>query len=45
MFGLYATTGKAAAPLAPALFTLFTVLFSDRAVLGIALVLRSGRSR
>ena len=26
MFGLYATTGKAAAPLAPALFTLFTVL-------------------
>ena len=28
MFGLYATTGKAAAPLAPALFTLFTVLYS-----------------
>jgi UMF1 family MFS transporter len=43
MFGLYATTGKAAAPFAPALFTLFTALFSDRVgIVGIALVLLIG---
>lgn len=43
MFGLYATTGRAASFLAPALFALFSGLFSDRAgIIGIALVLLAG---
>ena len=43
MFGLYATTGRRRLVLAPALFTLFTGLFSDRAgIVGIALVLLVG---
>ena len=42
MFGLYATTGRAASFLAPALFALFSGLFSDRiGIVGIALVLLS----
>ena len=40
MFGLYATTGRAASFLAPGLFALFSGLFSDRiGIVGIALVL------
>ncbi len=43
MFGLYATTGRAASFLAPGLFALFSGLFSDRAgIIGIALVLLAG---
>jgi len=43
MFGLYATTGRAASFLAPALFALFSGLFSDRVgIVGIALVLVVG---
>jgi UMF1 family MFS transporter len=43
MFGLYATTGRAASFLAPGLFALFSGLFSDRVgILGIALVLGMG---
>jgi MFS transporter, UMF1 family len=43
MFGLYATTGRAASFLAPSLFALFSALFSDRAgIIGIALVLVIG---
>jgi UMF1 family MFS transporter len=43
MFGLYATTGRAASFLAPGLFALFSGLFSDRVgILGIALVLLAG---
>ena len=43
MFGLYATTGRAASFLAPGLFALFSGLFSDRAgIAGIALVLCLG---
>ncbi|HSU35634.1 MAG TPA: MFS transporter, partial [Propionibacteriaceae bacterium] len=43
MFGLYATTGRAASFLAPALFALFSGLFSDRiGIVGIALVLVVG---
>ena len=43
MFGLYATTGRAASFLAPALFALFSGLFSDRiGIVGIALVLLIG---
>ncbi len=43
MFGLYATTGRAASFLAPGLFALFSYLFSDRAgIVGIALVLGIG---
>jgi MFS transporter, UMF1 family len=43
MFGLYATTGRAASFLAPALFALFSGLFSDRiGIVGIALVLLAG---
>ena len=43
MFGLYATTGRAASFLAPGLFALFSELFSDRiGILGIALVLLAG---
>jgi MFS transporter, UMF1 family len=43
MFGLYATTGRAASFLAPGLFALFSGLFSDRiGILGIALVLLAG---
>lgn len=43
MFGLYATTGRAASFLAPALFALFSGLFSDRVgIVGIALVLGAG---
>ena len=43
MFGLYATTGRAASFLAPALFALFSGLFSDRiGIVGIALVLIVG---
>ena len=43
MFGLYATTGRAASFLAPALFALFSGLFSDRVgIVGIALVLLAG---
>ena len=43
MFGLYATTGRAASFLAPGLFALFSALFSDRiGILGIALVLLAG---
>ena len=39
MFGLYATTGRAASFLAPGLFALFSGLFSDRVgIVGIALV-------
>ena len=40
MFGLYATTGRAASFLAPGLFALFSGLFTDRiGIVGIALVL------
>ncbi len=43
MFGLYATTGRAASFLAPALFALFSSVFSDRVgIVGIALVLVAG---
>lgn len=43
MFGLYATTGRAASFIAPGLFALFSGLFSDRVgILGIALVLLAG---
>ena len=43
MFGLYATTGRAASFLAPALFALFSGFFSDRiGIVGIALVLLAG---
>jgi UMF1 family MFS transporter len=43
MFGLYATTGRAASFLAPALFALFSGLYSDRAgIIGIAVVLLAG---
>jgi UMF1 family MFS transporter len=43
MFGLYATTGRAASFLAPGLFALFSGLYSDRVgILGIALVLLAG---
>jgi UMF1 family MFS transporter len=43
MFGLYATTGRAASFLAPALFALFSGLFTDRVgIVGIALVLLAG---
>jgi UMF1 family MFS transporter len=43
MFGLYATTGRAASFLAPGLFALFSGLFSDRiGIVGIALVLLAG---
>ncbi|MCW2810013.1 MAG: transporter [Friedmanniella sp.] len=43
MFGLYATTGRAASLFAPALFALFSGLFSDRmGIVGIALVLGAG---
>jgi UMF1 family MFS transporter len=43
MFGLYATTGRAASFLAPGLFALFSGLFSDRVgIVGIALVLLAG---
>ena len=43
MFGLYATTGRAASFIAPGLFALFSALFSDRiGILGIALVLIAG---
>ena len=43
MFGLYATTGRAASFIAPGLFALFSGLYSDRVgILGIALVLLAG---
>ena len=43
MFGLYATTGRAASFIAPGLFALFSGLFSDRiGIVGIALVLLAG---
>ena len=43
MFGLYATTGRAASFLAPGLFALFSGLFSDRiGIVGIASVLLAG---
>jgi UMF1 family MFS transporter len=43
MFGLYATTGRAASFLAPGLFALFSGVFSDRVgIVGIALVLLAG---
>ncbi|GAB2578524.1 MFS transporter [Microlunatus antarcticus] len=43
MFGLYTTTGRAASFLAPALFAVFSALFSDRVgIVGIALVLAAG---
>ena len=43
MFGLYATTGRAASFLAPGLFALFSGLFSDRVgIVGIAVVLLAG---
>ena len=43
MFGLYATTGRAASFLAPGLFALFSALYSDRVgIVGIALVLGIG---
>jgi UMF1 family MFS transporter len=43
MFGLYATTGRAASFLAPGLFALFSGLFTDRVgIVGIALVLLAG---
>jgi UMF1 family MFS transporter len=43
MFGLYATTGRAASFLAPALFALFSGLFTDRVgIVGIVLVLLAG---
>ena len=47
MFGLYATTGRAASFLAPALFALFTAVFNaDRpGIIGIALVLIVGGIR
>lgn len=43
MFGLYATTGRAASFLAPSLFALFSALFGDRiGIVGIILVLVGG---
>jgi UMF1 family MFS transporter len=44
LFGLYATTGRVATFLAPALFALFITLFRDRAygILGIVVVLAAG---
>ncbi len=43
MFGLYATTGRAASFIAPALLALFSGLFSDRVgIVGIVLVLLVG---
>jgi UMF1 family MFS transporter len=43
MFGLYATTGRAASFLAPGLFALFSGLSSDRiGIVGIVLVLLVG---
>lgn len=43
MFGLYATTGRAASFIAPALLALFSWLFSDRiGIVGIVLVLLVG---
>ena len=43
MFGLYATTGKAASFIAPALLALFSGLFSDRVgIVGIVAVLVIG---
>ena len=44
LFGLYATTGRAATFLAPALFALFTALAHDQAfgILGIVLVIAAG---
>jgi UMF1 family MFS transporter len=43
MFGLYATTGRAASFLAPTLFALFSALFGDRiGIVGIILVLVVG---
>ena len=43
MFGLYATTGRAASFIAPGLFALFSGLYSDRVgIVGIALVLLAG---
>ncbi len=43
MFGLYATTGRAASFIAPALLALFSGLFSDRlGIVGIVLVLLIG---
>ena len=43
MFGLYATTGRAASFLAPALFAIFSGLFGDRiGIVGIILVLVGG---
>ena len=43
MFGMYATTGRAASFLAPGLFALFSGLFTDRVgIVGIALVLLAG---
>lgn len=43
MFGLYATTGRAASFLAPALYALFSGLFGDRiGIVGIILVLLGG---
>ena len=43
MFGLYATTGRAASFLAPALLALFSGLFSDRiGIVAIVLILLAG---
>jgi MFS transporter, UMF1 family len=43
MFGLYATTGRAASMIAPGLFALFSGLVSDRAgIVGITLTLLAG---
>ena len=44
LFGLYATTGRAATFLAPAMFTLFIAVTRDQAfgILGIVLVLLAG---
>jgi UMF1 family MFS transporter len=43
MFGLYATTGRAASMIAPGLFALFSWLYSDRAgIVGIAAALLAG---
>ncbi len=43
MFGLYATTGRAASFLAPGLFAVFSGIFNDRVgIVGIALVLLAG---
>ncbi|GAB3927718.1 MFS transporter [Microlunatus endophyticus] len=43
LFGLYATTGRAASFIAPALFAVFSGLFGDRiGILGIILVLLGG---